>query len=137
MLRKIEYEGFVHSIFTDKKTQIFPQGTDFENQVTLYAAWRWLCHFRPLDKPFSTLCLGFRQGRWKQKSRRLVLTLPARTAALPGDGFLHILVRLSGDGVCIEAVQRSESRRADQLPHRGRHIFFHPETPHPAKLSAA
>lgn len=129
MLRKIEYNGLVHSISTDKTTRVMPEQAALEEAVTVYAAWRWLCHFRPLYKPFSALCLGFRQGRWKQKSRRLILTLPARAAGLPEDGYLHMLVRLSGDGVRIEAVQRSHTLRTDGLPHRGRRIFFHEEPP--------
>ena len=125
MLQKIEYAGIVCSVFPHKDIQTRTHLPDQDPEVVTYAAWRWLYHCRPLRKPLCVLCLGFRRNTLRRKSMRLALTLPARAAQLTEGGYLHLLVRLSAEGACLEAVQQSAAARPDGLPHRGRSIRFH------------
>lgn len=125
MLQKIEQEGIVCSVFTNDKTVASTENPALDPQTVVYAGWRWLCRNRALRKPFCALCLGFRRGRYRRKSLRLAVTLPAQAAQLPGGGYLHLLVRLSSEGAYLEAASHTAQRRPAGLPHRGRRIVFH------------
>lgn len=125
MLQKIEQEGIVCSVFTSEETVASTGNPALDPQTVIYAGWRWLCRCRVLRGPFCRLCLGFRLGRFRRKSRRFTVTLPARAARLPGGGYLHLLVRLSADGVLLEAAVHTHRSRPAGLPHRGRPIVFH------------
>lgn len=125
MLQKIGQEGIVCSVFTNDKTVAATENPALDLQTVVYAGWRWLYRCRALRKPLCALCLGFRRGKYRRKSLRLVVTLPARAAQLPGDGYLHLLVRLSSEGAYLEAVNHTAQKRPGGLPHRGRRVVFH------------
>lgn len=106
MIKKIEYGNLGCFVSTTEKTVIDTGGLDLDPHVIEYAAWRWLYHCHPLYRPLCLLTLSFRQGRTRRKSLRLLITLPASAAGLPGKGWLHLMLVISS-GVCISSVHCS------------------------------
>lgn len=124
MIKQI-YSGSVGCrITTSDKTILETGGLDLDPRVLEYAAWRWLYRCRPLQGPLCRMSLRFRLGCTRRKSMRLSVTVPAAAAGLPGDGWLHLLLVVSGQ-VWIASASCSPSPRPAGISRRIRRVVFH------------
>ena len=126
LCQKIEYPTHPYDVFTHKKLRVPAADTELDAQVITYAAWRWLWHCRVLRDPFRNICRFFRYWtKKKPNSLSLTLTVPARATGLDMEGYLHLLVKISGMGVCLTRITRSDTLRPVGMSRHIHQVVFH------------
>lgn len=124
MVKQIHYGNIGCRITTSDKTVLETGGLPLDPRVLEYAAWRWLYRCQPLQGPLCRMSLRFRLGCTRRKSMRLAVTVPAQAAGLPGDGWLHLLLVVSGE-VLIASAGCSQCSTPAGLSRRIRRVVFH------------